>query len=302
MAPRVLAAGAAALLLAGAAANFAPAPAPVPTTAPAGRDLSITPFNISMDCLGAGTLPTIAGLRCNIFAAVSYSGAYDTQALVSLQLDGHFANGSYYVFARAETLGSFQADALLMSSTTVNWTVWLPPSFETVQLLASVVVDWPNEVQETNEANNVARRLLQQNGLPYIVFVEHDLIVRELKGRGASARSSHRCFLSPPPTHTQGIFPYGVDVLNSIYITLDKPLPANAILRLNVDNVLTTNVDVSGAGLQRLPPYSWVPPPPPVLLPAGPNQRAEPGDPPRPAYLLRVPDPLRHGLGAPARP
>ena len=213
-----------------------------------------------MDCLGAGTLPTIAGLRCNIFAAVSYSGAYDTQALVSLQLDGHFANGTYYVFARAETLGSFQADALLMSSTTVNWTVWLPPSFETVQLLASVVVDWPNEVQETNEANNVARRLLQQNGLPYIVFVEHDLIVREFEGRGAPAPAlpSPCPLTSPPPPVPQGIFPYGVDVLNTIYITLDKPLPANAILRLNVDNVLTTNVDVSWARPQPLlsPPCS----------------------------------------------
>lgn len=157
----------------------AAASSPLPTAAPALQDLSITPYNISIDCIHSGVLPSLAGLNCLIYASVQYSGAYDAQALVSLQLDGYFANGTYAMFTQVETLGNFQGNFAYASSTTVNWTVSLPPTFETVQLLATVVVDWPNEVTELREDNNIARRMLQAAGLPYIVFVEHDLTVRQ---------------------------------------------------------------------------------------------------------------------------
>jgi hypothetical protein len=199
-------------------------PAPPPLRSPAQVDLSLTPFNISMDCVNSAVLPSLAGLQCVVSASVFCSSSFDVTALVSLTIDGYFYNGTRYRFADSSTLASFSGRlnpaspvaGAYGSWTTVNWTVALPPSFETSQLLATVVVDWPNELQETNEGNNIARRMLQNNGLPYIVLVEQEYL---------------------------GTFVFGVDMLQRIIVTLDKPLPSNAYIALMVDQDKFTNID-----------------------------------------------------------
>ena len=39
---------------------------------------------------------------------------------------------------------------------------------------------------------------------------------------------------------------YGVDMIQHVMVTLDKPLPANAYLALQVDQDMYTSIDVSG--------------------------------------------------------
>jgi hypothetical protein len=64
-------------------------------------------------------------------------------------------------------------------------------------------------------------------------------------GLGQRASKTHTPSVLCVSPSIQGTFIFGVDMIQRIFVTLDKMLPSNAYLTLQVDYDKYTNIDVS---------------------------------------------------------